>query len=68
MQENAILVLSDNRITFSVILKATSQDITWCRTWDEPSNIDLAEVQCPKMDWEAVTYRKGRSVFGNTWN
>ena len=27
-QENAILVLSDNLITFSVILKATSQDFT----------------------------------------
>ena len=41
MQENAILVLSDNLVTFSVILKATSQDFTWCQKRDKPSNVYL---------------------------
>ena len=52
MQDNAIF-LSDNLMTFIVILKAPSQDFTWCQKGDEPSNMDVAGLQCPQMDWEA---------------
>ena len=56
MQENAILVLSDNLITFSVILKATSQDFT-------ASTLSLPLCRYQVVASRLVVFTGHRSLF-----
>ena len=49
-------------------IKATSYDFTWCQKRDKPLNMNLAGCNILKWIGRPKTYRKGGSVFGNTWN